>query len=299
VPSDLVSGPDLGAGYLHQLSIDRSEDRTTFTYHAQEGGQDANGPPIGGLDPLGYSHPSAPCQFGGPRCWHRRFLLPFDATPRVRQAYNRSRFVLDTMLQQAFADRPIAVDEALQEIVRRVGPAFDREGIPWFVGGATAARLLGGDLRPRAIRLGTDRAGVDQLGGLLAEFLIEPVATTDRRPARIVRGGRAFVGTFVAGARAEWAVPLEPDPTPGSEEWAGRPGDVRTLTVRYGGQELRVSRPEYTLVRTAARADRERADRLIETVRRIGPDRALLRSLLSRGGVPKVEADRLWAGLGA
>lgn len=289
MPSEMLSGPDLGAGYLHQLSIDRDGERTTFTFHAQEGGADAAGPPKGPLDVLGYVHPPVACQFGGPRCWHRRFLLPFAETVKVRTAYNRSRFVLQTMLGQAHGGTPTDIESALREVVQRVGTPLARERIPWYVGGSTAARLLGATFLPRDIDLGTTRAGVDRIGELLREYLIEPVGPTDWPRSGIVHGARAFVGTFQAGARVEWAVPIDPGASARWAEWGGRPEEVRTLPASFAGATLSVTRPEYALVRAWERNASERAAALLELARRLGPDRELAAALLERSTLP-VEA---------
>jgi hypothetical protein len=277
----MLSGPDLGAGYLHQLTLDRTAETTTFTYHAQDGGADANGPPIGPLDALAFAHPEGGCQFGGPRCWHRRFLVPFDETPKVRLAYNRFRFVLETMLQQVYSGTPVAIDGALSELVRRVAPTLRSEGIDWYIGGSTAARLLGASLLPRDIDLGTSRAGVDRLAQLIPEYLIEPLGPTDSPTLGIVRGARAFVGTFREGARVEWAVPIEPTAPTGWDEWSGRPSDVRTLEVTLEGTAVRVTRPEYALIRSAERRAPARVTTLTELVRKLGPDLELLSALLA------------------
>jgi hypothetical protein len=291
VTSELVSGPDLGAGYLHQLSIDRADDRVTFTYHAQDGGADANGPPIGPLEAIGYVHPPSACQFGGPRCWHRRFLLPFAETPRVRQTYNRSRFVLEATLRQRFAGAPVPAEAALAEVVARLRAPLEREGIPWYVGGSMGARLLGAALAPTDLDLGTNRAGVDRIGALLAEYLVEPVAPTDWPGAGIVHGARAFVGTLAEGARVEWAVPL--DPAPASGEWSGDPARVRRLSVEFRGAPLSVARPEYGLVRAGRRGDPPRVAIWGALVQRLGVDRELLDELLATGAVPAPTAAEL------
>jgi hypothetical protein len=272
VPSELLSGPDLGGGYLHHLSLDRSEDSTTFTYHAQEGGQDANGPPIGPLAPFGYVHPEAPCQFGGPRCWHRRFLLPFSEVPRVRSAYNRSRFVLEAMLDQVYRGASVGFESALAEIARRLPPRPEGEGPEWYVGGSTAAWLLGAEIQPHDLDLGATRDGVDLLAARLQEFLIEPLATTDRPPGRIVRGARAFVGTFREGARVEWAAALTPSSGP-------EPTDVRCLRTTFRGANLPVERPEYALVRSAEKGALDRLGPIAAVVRRLGVDENLLARL--------------------
>ncbi|MGA8664858.1 MAG: hypothetical protein WB809_07330 [Thermoplasmata archaeon] len=282
MPSEMISGPDLGAGYLHQLTIDREGERTTFTYHAQEGGQDAGGPPKGSLEPYGYTHPPSPCQFGGSRCWHRRFLLPFAETAKVRMAYNRSRFVLEAMLGQTYDAVPVNVKTALGEVAHRLQSPLAAEGVDWYIGGSTAAWLLGARLDPHDIDLGTSRPGVDRIAALLTEYLIEPVGPTDWPHAGIVHGARAFVGTFREGARVEWSVPIDPTATGRWGEWTGRTGEARTLAAEYDGVSLRVTRPEYALVRAWESNAPKRVDSLLPLVRRIGPDRELLGELIAR-----------------
>jgi len=280
--SELLSGPDLGAGFLHQLSLDRDGERLSVTYHAQDGGADANGPPRGPLDVFGFVHPAIPCMFGGPRCWHRRFLVTFTAIPRVRQAYNRNRFVLEAMLAQEYDHAPVPVDAALDELLPRIADLLDRDRIEWYIGGSTAARLLGARIAPHDIDLGTTRAGVDRIGALLGEFLIEPVAPTDWPSAGIVHAARAFVGTLKDGVRLEWAVPIEPrDPVP-FDEWSGRTGTVRTVEASFHGHSVRVSRPEYALVRAHEKHRAEDAAAIAEVVHRLGPDGSLLDALLAR-----------------
>jgi hypothetical protein len=284
--SEMLSGPDLGAGYLHQLSLDREGDRTIFTYHAQEGGADANGPPKGPLDVFGFVHPASPCMFGGPKCWHRRFLLPFAETSRVRHAYNRSRFVLQTMLDQVYAGVVSDVPGALDEVLARISNALEAERVDWFIGGSTAAWLLGAAVVPHDIDIGTTRAGVDRIAPHLAEYLIEPLAPTDWPRVGIVRGARAFVGTFVKGARVEWAVPIEPRSSVPFDEWGGELGSVRLLTVNYRGKQFHVSRPEYALVRALEKHRTADTDAIAEIARRIGPDGELLDALLARSTLP-------------
>ncbi|MFY9717030.1 MAG: hypothetical protein WAK40_03740 [Thermoplasmata archaeon] len=283
--SDLVSGPDLGAGYLHQLSRDREGETTTFTYHAQTGGQDANGPPRGPLDVFGFVHPPTACMFGGPHCWHRRFLLPFDETPAVRQTYNRNRFVLETMIAQAFDGAPATLDEGMEELVARLAGPLEREGIEWFIGGSGAAWLLGSGVVPHDLDLGTTREGVDRIGELLREYLIEPVAPTDRADGAIVRGARAFLGTFQAGVRVEWSVPLSSGQSEPFGEWSGRPGVARLESLVRHGVTIRVSRPEYALVRSAEKHADDRTPKLAAFVRGRGADRELLEALLARSAL--------------
>lgn len=284
-PSELLSGPDLGGGYLHQLSVDRLDASTTFTHHAQDGGLDAGGPPIGDLAPFGFVHPAAPCMFGGPRCWHRRYLLPLAEAARVRFAYQRFRLVLATMLAQAYGRAPVGFDAALTEVVRKVAGPLREEGIEWYVAGSGALRLLGAPAVPHDIDLGVARPGVARIGELLAEYLIEPVAPTDWPPSRLVRAARAFVGTPRDGARVEWSVPLEPGGARPLEEFTGTPGVARTVPVPFGGQELRVSRPEYSLVRAAVRRRPALEQAALAAIQSVGLDAELLETLLARSPV--------------
>jgi hypothetical protein len=284
--SELLSGPDLGAGFLHQLSLERDGERTSITYHAQDGGADANGPPKGPLDVFGFVHPPSPCMFGGPRCWHRRFLLPFSEIARARQAYNRNRFVLQTMIDQVYDQVPAGVESALEEVVRRISGPLDQDRIGWYVGGSTAAWLLGAPVSPHDIDLGTTRAGVDRVARLLAEYLIEPIAPTDWPGVGIVRGTRAFVGTFQAGARVEWAVPIEPRTPLPFDEWGGRLEEVRLVATTFHDRPIRVSRPEYALVRAHEKRRSTDAGAIAAVVRRLGPDGELLDALLSRSVLP-------------
>jgi len=287
--TEMLSGPDLGAGYLHQLSIEREEVRTTFTFHAQDGGADANGPPKGSLDVFGFVHPPTPCMFGGPRCWHRRFLLPFADAPHVRRAYNRNRFVLETMLAQAYDQVPAGVENALEEVVDRLTGPLERDRVGWYVGGSTAARVLGAAVAPGDIDLGTTREGVDRIASLLSDYLIEPIAPTDWPNTGIVRGARAFVGTFQAGARVEWSVPIEPRRPVPFAEWGGHPEGVRLVETEFRGRPIRVTRPEYALVRACEKRRPEAARAIAEVVRRMTPDGELLDALLARSSLTTPE----------
>ncbi len=291
----MLSGPDLGGGYLHQLSFEPEDGASTFTYHAQDGGSDAGGPPAGPLDVFGYVHPPSPCMFGGPRCWHRRFRLDLGEAPRVRAAYNRSRFVLETMIAQAYLGTAVPVESGTAEVVDRLAAVLDREGIAWHIGGSVAARVLGADLAPRDLDLGTTRAGVDRIAEQLREFLIEPVGPTDWPGRGIVQGARAFVGTFREGIRVEWAVPLEPLPLAGLDEWDASPSGARTESVPFRGHVVRVTRPEYALVRAAERGRAAAVEAVRTLLRTRGADDELLVTLLDRSRLPAPERARLRA----
>ncbi len=163
-PSQMISGPDLGAGFLHQLSVEGEADPRVFTYHAQDGGADAAGPPKGPLDVLDFVHPPAPCMYGGPRCWHRRFRLPFAELPKVRLAYNRNRFVLQAMIDQAYAGAKPDVESALAELVARVADLLAAEGIPWVRRWFGGSLVAGSPCGPPRHRPGHDPGGSDPVG---------------------------------------------------------------------------------------------------------------------------------------
>jgi hypothetical protein len=293
MPVQMLSGPDLGGGFLHQLSFESEADVNTFTFHAQDGGSDAGGPPAGPLDVFGYVHPPSPCMFGGPRCWHRRFRLDLVEAPRVRTAYNRGRFVLDAMIGQVYGSAPVPIDAGIGEVVERIVPSLEGEGVRWYIGGSSAARLLGVALEPHDLDLGTTRSGVDRIAEVLREFLIEPVGPTDWPGRGIVHGARAFVGTFREGVRVEWAVGLDTSTTSLGDEWDASSGAVRTEPVEVRGRPVRVTRPEYALVRATERGRVEVASKLTAWIRDHGTDQELLDELFRRSGISESERDRV------
>jgi hypothetical protein len=284
MPSEMISGPDMGGGYLFQLSVDREEARCQFTVHAQDGGMDAGGPPPGPPDVFGFERTPAMCQFGGPQCRHRVFQLPDTETVRVRRAYNRWRFVAAPMLRQTFgAERP-PVEQGLTELFDLIAAPLEREGIGWYVGGSAGAWLQGVAVVPADVDLGTSRSGVDRIGELLGEYLIEPVAPTHWPRSGEVVGARAFVGTMKDGLRVEWAVPADPASVRGSQrEWAVEPASAGFQVVDWNGRRVPVTRLEYSLVRAAERQRPDRLEAVASTLRGVGLDRRLLESLLADG----------------
>ncbi|MFZ0699905.1 MAG: hypothetical protein WAN74_06950 [Thermoplasmata archaeon] len=292
--SEMLSGPDLGGGFLHQLSIDREGDRTCYTFHAQDGGIDAGGPAKGSPEPFGYRTTPRACTFGGPRCFHRRFALGESDGPRVRVAYNRMRFVMASMLEQRYGGRRPTVDAALEEIAGRLAEPARGAPFPWYVGGSMAAYLWGATIVPEDIDLGTTRAGIDGIASAVSEYLIEPVASTEWPRVGEVYAARAFVGTVREGARVEWAHRGGAPSTP-REEWSGDLARVRTEPVDFRGFTLRATRPEYALVRAAEMAKHDRIEPLVATIQARGLDAALLRELLGASALPPSDRDALFA----
>jgi hypothetical protein len=193
------------------------------------------------------------------------------------------------MLDQAYDRAPARVEGALEEVVRRVAEPLAHGEVGWYIGGSTAAWLLGAAVVPADIDLGTTRAGVDRIASLLAEYLVEPLAPTDWPTAGTVQGARAFVGTFREGARVEWAVPLEPRTPLPFEEWSGRTDVPRLVTASFRGHEIRVTRPEYALVRAFEKHRLNDAAAIAAVVRRLGPEAELLDSLLERSRLPTAD----------
>jgi hypothetical protein len=186
------------------------------------------------------------------------------------------------MIDQVYDAKPVPIESALEELLPRISGPLAQDRIAWFIGGSTAAWLLGADVHPRDIDLGTTRIGVDRVAEVLAEYLIEPIAPTDWPGDRIVRGARAFIGTFQEGARIEWSVPIEPHLPVPYDEWGGQIEAVRLLDVPFRERRVRVSRPEYALVRAWEKQRLTVADAIASVVRRIGPDISLLDALLAR-----------------
>lgn len=279
----LISGPDLGGGYLHQLSRDLEDGRATFTHHAQEGGADAGGPPRGPLDGLGFVHPPEPCMFGGPRCYHRVYELPESEAARVRAAYQRYRFVLSTLLEQQLEGVAPAASAGVHDLLRAVAEPMEQAGLGWYLAGPASAWIQGVAEPPTVLTIGGTADSGARLAELLREYLIEPWAPTEWAGRPIPAGARAFLGTPRAGIRAEWWAP--PQPRPGDLGELGEYGDpVRTVVVDFEGLRVPVARLEYAWV--AAVRDRREAEhrRLAERIRPETVDRELVAELARRIG---------------
>ena len=290
----MLSGPDLGAGFLFQLTLDRSGVDPVLIYHAQEGGLDANGPPKGSPVPLGFAYDEGPCPIGGRECFHRRFELEEADLARGRMAYNRIRFVMATMLDQEYGGAPVPVEEGLVEVVDRIAPKLEGAGIPWFIGGEAAAFLQGVPIRPREIRLGTDRAGISAIAEGLSEYLIEPVARSRWGGAGRRFGARAYVGTLQSGVRFGWNVGERSDASASAPlEWAAPVTEVEIQKVEWRGRTLPAVRLEYGVADAALGRGKEALDGSIARLRELGPNLALLDRLLAVGPLSSTERERL------
>ncbi|MCI4357311.1 MAG: hypothetical protein L3K18_09305 [Thermoplasmata archaeon] len=242
---ELVSGPDLGGGFLHQLTVERLGAVQKFIFHAQEGGMDANGPPKGSPVPFGWRPSSTMCPIGGRLCWHREFAVPLSDALLVRNAYNRTRFVMEAMIAQEYGGIPVPFDAAFETVADALNGAEPR--IPWFVGGRMALRVQGANVEPREIQLGTTPEGVARIATTLQEFATEPAAPTewDGRP---VLAARAFVGTLRAGARVGWAIPTDERESHRLSEWTILSNGVTPVSIDWHGRPIPVAPPEATLL---------------------------------------------------
>jgi hypothetical protein len=295
----LLAGPDLGGGYLFQLTRDAAPLVPGFTFHLQDAGTDAGESAAGSPERLGYRHPDVACMYGGRECWHLSFPLPDEALPRVRLAYNRTRFVLGPMLRQASGAAVAPIAEGMAELLDRIAAPLEAAGVPWQVGGSAAAWLRGVPLAPRDIDLGVGPAGGPLLAERLEEYLVEPSreVTVDQGLSRL--RAVAFVGTLKAGIRAEWWT-ARPTGSPGAppSEWEG-PGWVeRREFLDWQGHRVPVAPVEFELVRLAARRDTDRLALLLPAYRGWGRPRDRLEEVLAAAELPPAEADRLRAAVG-
>jgi hypothetical protein len=279
---EMLSGPDLGAGFLFQLSLDRDSDRSSFTYHAQIGGPDASGPPKGSPEPLGWARSDAMCMFGGRLCWHREFELGAKETAIVRGAYNRTRLVMAGRIDQSLGEAEVPFETGLSEWLDRTVPILAARSSSWMIGGAAALRLHGVDVPVDRIAVHTDAGAVEALAGGIREYLIEPAART-RWGATDVVGARAFVGTPASGVTVEWSVPagrpaggfavseaawLQTATTLPKVPWRGRSVPVAPLELGLGWAALSGTEPILEAVVRAidpARIDRELLTRVVRT----------------------------------
>jgi len=274
---ELVSGPDLGGGFLHQLTVERLGPVQKFVFHAQDGGMDANGPPKGSPEPFGWRLFAGMCLIGGRRCWHREFAVPLSDALAVRNAYNRTRFVMEAMIAHEYGGVPVPLDAALETVADQLNAAEPR--IPWYVGGSLSLRLQGAAVAPKSIHLGTTPEGVARIATALTEFATEPAAPTEWA-GQPVLAARAFVGTLRAGARVGWAFPTDDAESHRLSEWTSLAQGVAPRTVEWHARAIPVAPVEATMVRWAERAGLSRVEALAPWLTQRPLDRALLERLV-------------------
>lgn len=272
---ELVSGPDVGGGFLFQLTRERTEPLALYTVHAQEGGLDGGEQPAGTPADVGFERAPGMCSIGGRRCYHRTYGVPLLENTRVRFAYNRLRFVIGPMLEQRVGRRPVRYAEGLETALPRIAQALGPEKIPWMIGGSAGAELQGAVLEPRDVDIVTTADGVRAVAGVLEEFLVEPPARTHWADGVERSAARAFVGTLTDGLRVEWAEAVAP-----SGEWALSTMARASLVTRYGVQ-VPVAPIEYALAKALHLGERTRVEAILRAVPRPQLDAALVAELLA------------------
>ena len=280
---EMLSGPDLGAGFLFQLTRDRADGGARYRFHAQDGGVDANGPPMGSPEPFGWHLSATMCPIGGRRCWEREFWPSEADSSRVRTSYNRTRFVMEASLEQVGGRRAVPVAAALAELLGSAPVGAAGPGPSWSVGGAAALWLRGAPVAPTSIEIETTEPVVQDWTGALEMYLIEPPATTRWYDRSRRFGARAFLGTLRDGTRVEWTV----RPVPGGP----RRADHRALD--WQGHAMACHLPEEVLIDAASEG---RADLLEAAARAVGsapgsPER--LEQLLGSSELPVELQERL------
>jgi hypothetical protein len=289
---ELLSGPDLGGGFLHQLSVERFSGVHRFVYHAQEGGQDANGPPKGSPVPFGWRPSPTMCPLGGRLCWHREFTLPLEESLKVRTAYNRTRFVMEAMIAHEYGGVPVPVDAAVTELVKRLDGA--PEPIPWYVGGSLGLYLRGAQVTPRDGDLGTTPEAVGRIAEALRDYVTETAAPTEWN-GRSMLAARAFVGTVRNGLRVEWGFPTDPVASKAAGEWTILARGEKPETIDWHGVRVPVARPEHAVARWAAAGRTDRIDAVANWLEGQGVDLALLRRAADAEGVSEDQRATLLA----
>lgn len=281
---ELVSGPDVGGGFLFQLTVDGGELNSVFTFHAQEGGIDGGEGTAGSPQALGFAVPDRMCPIGGRICWHREFEVPTLEALKVRFAYNRLRFVIGPTLRQKSGEVPVPFDAGVRETLRHIVAPLTEAKVPWFVGGSSAPTLLGAKLDPRDLDLGTTGAGVRIIGDALAPYIVEPVALTRMSDGGRRWAGRAFVGTFQDGLLVEWAELPGPSPASGPlHEWSTEVLEAAEPCSVDEWQVL-VAPPEVALVKALTARREPRIREILPLVQARPVHRSLLDRLLPDQG---------------
>ena len=293
LPSEMLSGPDTGGGFLFQLTLERGGPKPGFTFHAQEGAEDAGGPPKGSPEPLGYRHPEAACMYGGPRCWHRRFALPPSEAMRVRTPYNRTRLTFAAQIEQVAGLRPVPVAEGIRELLDLVY-SLTSESVPWFIGASAGAWIQGVHVVPRDVDIGTNARGAARLAELLELYLIEPLSSLPGPEGTEAYCARAFVGTARDGIRVEWRSGQDQAGESGTANEFGRvEAGSRFRTVTWQGRVVPVAPVEFAIARWLARDEKSRWEAVEEFRSRHALNGGQLRSAVAGLTLSKEAVEQL------
>jgi hypothetical protein len=159
--------------------------------------------------------------------WRR--VIACQVAAAEKALANHRRFMLP-VLRQATGEDPVPWQDALVEVARRFAAAGD---VDWFLGGSCALAVRGAPVSPHDLDLIVSEADSVRVGDLLADGILEPVATGEWPLS--AWWGRAFLH-----ARVEWAGGMtaacdDPDVTDFG------PAAARQLeTVAWRGWQVRV-----------------------------------------------------------
>ncbi len=120
---------------------------------------------------------------------------------------NLSKYMLPLLRQAAELD-PVPWQDALDEVCRRFAEAG---GVDWFLGGSAALAVRGAPISPHDLDLIVSEADSVRVGELLADCILEPVATGEWPLS--LWWGRAFLHARVEWAGGMTAAADEPDVT--------------------------------------------------------------------------------------
>jgi hypothetical protein len=142
---------------------------------------------------------------------------------------NLGRFMLP-VLRQATGEEPVPWQRALDEVLSRFAAAGR---VDWFLGGSCALAVRGAPVTPHDLDLIVSEADSVKVGDLLADGILEPVATGEWPLS--IWWGRAFLH-----ARVEWAGGMtaacdDPEVTDFGPVAAGQ-----LETVTWCGRQVRV-----------------------------------------------------------
>ncbi|HEX5190153.1 MAG TPA: hypothetical protein VFW16_11460 [Streptosporangiaceae bacterium] len=139
------------------------------------------------------------------------------------------RTFMSPLLRQAAGLEPVPWQDALDELCSR----FEAGGVGWFLGGSAALAVRGAPLTPHDLDLITDDADAIRVGDLLADVILEPVATAEWPLS--IWWGRAFLY-----ARVEWAGGMTAAADQPQVTDFGPVAASQLETVRWRGWQLRV-----------------------------------------------------------
>jgi hypothetical protein len=166
--------------------------------------------------------------------------FPAD-TPHLRRIYQRFEQSVEEMIKQSARMRPVPWGKALGVFMDKI----EDEPIKWRIAGSVGPALRGIEVEPRDIDLVVDNESAQKLGAILAEYMVEPVVSTQGWIANWF--GRAFMF-----ARVEWV---------GVDD----PYDVDGLrVVNWRGREIRVPPLKMHLEEDENRGLIERAEKIKE-----------------------------------